>query len=306
MTQVNETTTATNQAATHAPAVESTGSKHRLIEPTEGHRIFWKLKTVINTLDYISQELRLLRKQRGIVLNSNQSGGLDSELHDLMVELESIQAGLMDIEKKRVCRKVVDHVNHAINQYCFLLNALNSHENGKCREFYSGEVEGLLTSIAGISDSLRKAYSHVEKFAKYDFNIDTNLYRDGYTVTGSLCDVISKLDDMTTKFTGKEEGRLKVLTKRKKATKEVRRLCLSAWTLMNVFPASDKVAENLTTANNNLHLVYQNFLSDKLLIDIDDLGALGRLLSDAKNHYQIALNHLLQQDRDNEKHGGIH
>ena len=305
MTTPNAETTANqNQTADNNPAA-SEDKKNRLIAPQKGHEVYWKLKWLINSVDFLSRELEQLKIRRGVVLTCQQTSGLNEAIYAIEQETEDVRDALLTAKETKALKPVINDVRLAEDQFTFLLSVFELGDS-QSREFHGGDVPSICLNLNNIRDTLSKAYKRIAKFAEYNFLADTDLYKQDFSVMTGFSNAINGLDILIEKFTGCEEIRGKVLKNRKKTAKEVRRLSDVIWTLRNLFSDGDEIIQHLVRAESSLLVVIQNLYSKNTLFDTDDLAALGVIVRDAKDNCQIALDRLLEQERQDKNPGGLH
>ncbi|GJL76083.1 hypothetical protein [Nitrosomonas sp.] len=305
MNSSNAAAIAATQTADNNPVAESIDDKHQLIHPVSGHRAIWKLKHSINTLDFLSQELAHLKNLKGIVLAAGETIAIDSLVSSILEEVEGAKDSLSTSDEVEILKPVTDDVNLAIDHLAFLLRVFE-HDDGDPRELYGSDIHSICLNLDSVKDILSKLYKQIEKFAQYGFQVDADLYKEGFNVTTGLDKGIKNLDVLIKRFSGNKESKLKVLRNRKKTTKKVRRLCEAAWTLMNALLSDNQEKQCLVRAHDDLFHIFQVFRSEDILIDQNDLDVFSRILGGAKENYDHVLGQLLEQERDIKKSGGIH
>ncbi|MDR4514913.1 hypothetical protein, partial [Nitrosomonas sp.] len=284
MNQINAAVATANETNSHNPVVKSTFSEgSRLISPCLGYKALWKLKNIVNSLEFFSKDLSQLKTSGDIALTAEQVFGLDAAIFSIQQEAEDVRKTLSDANNIDVFEPVIDNVLQAENQLSFLLSHFHL-EDGFSSEMELGYVPSVCINLANVKDTLYKAYKQVEKFAQYNFHVDADLYKEGFSVIISISDVINKLEKLIERFVGDEEGKIKVLQNRKKTTKKIRRLCESAWTLISAVPSDNEESQRLHRAHDDLFHVFESFRSKDIVIDLNDLAVFSRILEDAKDN----------------------
>ncbi|SER46085.1 hypothetical protein SAMN05421690_102825 [Nitrosomonas sp. Nm51] len=304
MNQINKAVATANETSIHNSIDESAnGGDHRLISPPSGYKALWKLKTMINALGFLSNDLARLEILEDVALTSDQTFGLDAAIFSICQEMDDVRQTLLTANEVEVMQPVINNIAQAGDEFSFLLRYFTL-EDGESREFYSGDIRSICLNLESIRDTLGKAYKQIEKFAQYNFSVDADLYKDKFSVITSIPDVINKLDILIKRFSGDQESKVEVLRNRKKTAKKLKRLCLSAWTLIQAVPLENKEGQRLDRAHNDLFHVFCCFITEGLIIDQNDLAVFSRILEDAKDNYGYALTGLLKQERN--KSGGTH
>lgn len=303
MNQINEAVTTVSETSIHNSVGELTDNKRLIISPADGHVALWKLKYSINSIEFLMRELAPLKNPHGIALTAGQTDALDGVVYSIHEEVNSVKHILSSSEEVEILKPIIQDINQAIDQFIFLLRVFEL-DGGELREFYGGDIFSILLNLKGIKNTLYKTNKQIEKFARYNFHANADLYKEGFSVIISIPDVIKKLEILIERFVGNEDGKVKVLQNRKKNTKKLRRLSESAWTLVSTVPADNEASQRLHRAHDDLFHVFECFRSEDIVIDINDLAVFSRILEDAKDNYGCALTVLLEQERNIS--GGAH
>ncbi|MCB1934926.1 MAG: hypothetical protein KDF59_03170 [Nitrosomonas sp.] len=279
MTQASETTATTNQAATHAPAAESSRQKHQLIGPGDGLGVVWRLRYLSNAVSFLSQELERLKSSQDN-FNEHQTAGFNEALFCLEQETESVRDELLRSEGAEVFQNVLKNIKQAENHFTFLMIALNPEGYSESRCFYENDIPSLQLNLGGIEAALNDALKQMEWFSLYGFSGNASLYKDSPSLIERLQTAIDDLKKLNKSFCYQDDDRCELIDNRESVAAEVRRLVEAVWDMSNMLPNGD-LEKDLNLAHDILLHIYRVISSD-IWLESSDLVSFLTNINNAK------------------------